>query len=194
MSQPTLIQGEQIKLVVINIEHIKIYHKWENNPIIRKYQHVEIPITLEIMKKEWFPDVRDKKKIIFEIWYKKDKIPIGLIDVHKISSIRRRAEIYICIGEPEYWGKGIGTEAVGLMLNHGFNTLNYRKIVARVNTCNIQSLKIFNKFGFIEKRQLRKERIYIDKKKTIIKVLVKLKKDFRVINKLDANYILSQTL
>lgn len=192
MSQPTLIQGEQIKLVVINIEHIDKYLKWENDPIIRKYQYKDIPITLEIMKKKYFSDVRDEKKIIFEIWYKKEKIPIGLVDVHKIHC--KRAEIYICIGEPEYWGKGIGTEAVGLMLNHGFNTLNYRKIVARVNTCNIQSLKIFNKFGFIEKkRQLRKKRIYIDGKRTIIKVLVKLKKDFRVINKLDANYILSQT-
>lgn len=168
MSQMVFIQGEQIDLVVKNIEHINIYLKWENNPIIRKYQQVEIPMTLEIMKKEWFSDVRDNKKITFEIWYKKDKIPIGLIDFHKISSKCRRAEIYICIGETKYWGKGIGTEAVNLMLNYGFNTWNYRKIVAKVNENNDQSLKMFENVGFNEKTQLRKGRMFIDGKRTKI--------------------------
>lgn len=179
MSQTVFIQGEQIDLVVKNIEHINIYLKWENNPIIRKYQHVEIPITLEIMKKEWFSDVRDKKKITFEIWYKKDKIPIGLIDFHKISSKRRRAEICIYIGELEYWGKGIGTEAVNLMLNYGFNTWNYHKIVAKVNVNNKQSLKMFKNIGFIEKRQRRKGRMFIDGKWTTIKLLVIKNKHYK---------------
>ena len=184
MSQIIFIQGEQIDLLVKNIEHINIYLKWENNPIIRKYQDVKFPITLEIMKKKYFLNVRDEKKITFEIWHKKDEIPIGLIDFHGICSIRRRAEIYICIGEIEYWGKGIGTEAIDLILNYGFNTLNYRKIIAKVNENNKRSLKMFKKADFIGKRHLRrhlkKERMFIDGKWTTVKLLTITNKNYKL--------------
>ena len=48
------LRGEQIDLLVKNIEHINIYHKWVNNPIARTYFGVDIPVTLEVIKKEWF--------------------------------------------------------------------------------------------------------------------------------------------
>lgn len=182
MSQIVFIRGEQIDLVVKNIEHIDKYLKWENDPIIRKYQYKDIPITLEIMKKKYFSNVRDEKKITLEIWYKKDKVPIGLIDFHEIH--RKRAEIYICIGEIEYWGKGIGTEAVDLILNYGFNMLNYCKIMAKVNIDNKRSLKIFKKADFIEKRRLKerihlKERMFINGKWTTVKLLVITNKNYK---------------
>ncbi len=66
------IPGKHIDLTLKNIEHIKIYHKWVNNPIVRKYISVEIPETLEVMKKEWFPGERDEKRIWFVIWHKED--------------------------------------------------------------------------------------------------------------------------
>ena len=122
--------GTQIDLVVKNIEHIKTYNKWVNNPIVRNYLGVELPVTLEVMRKEWFSDVKDEKSIWFEIWHKKDQIPIGMVGFFQIFNIQRRAEIGIFIGEPEYWGKGIGPEAINLMLDYGFNTLNYHKILA----------------------------------------------------------------
>ena len=170
------IRGEQIDLLVKNIEHIKIYHKWVNNPIVRTYFGVELPKTLEVMKKEWFPDVRDEKNIWFEIWNKEDQIPIGLIGFFQIYNIHRRAEIGIIIGEPEYWGKGIGTEAVNMMIDYGFNTLNYRKILAGVNTPNTRSLGMFKKLGFIEEGH-QKDMDFFDGKWTDIKLFCIFKKD-----------------
>jgi len=61
------IQGEHIDLLVKNIENVKLYHKWVNNPVVRKYLSVEIPLSLEEIKKEWFPDYKDDKNIWFEI-------------------------------------------------------------------------------------------------------------------------------
>jgi len=153
--------GTQIDLVVKNIEHIKTYNKWVNNPIVRNYLGVELPVTLEVMRKEWFSDVKDEKSIWFEIWHKKDLIPIGMVGFFQIFNIQRRAEIGIFIGEPEYWGKGIGPEAINLMLDYGFNTLNYHKILASVNVPNTRSLKMFNKIGFIEEGH-QKDMDFID--------------------------------
>ena len=170
------LRGEQIDLVVKNIEHIKIYHKWVNNPIARIYFGVDIPVTLEVIKKEWFPDTRDEKNIWFEIWHKEDQIPIGLVGFFQIFNIVRRAEIGIIIGEPEYWGKGIGVEAVNLMFDYGFNTLNYHKILAGVNTSNTRSLRMCKKLGFIEEGH-QKDMDFIDGKWDDVKLLAIFKKD-----------------
>lgn len=170
------IQGEQIDLVVKNIEHIKIYHKWVNDPIVRTYVGVEFPETLEVIKKEWFSDIRDEKNIWLEIWHKENQIPVGLVGFFQISNLHRRAELGIIIGESEYWGKGIGTEAINLIINYGFNTLNYRKILASVNTPNIRSLGMCKKIGFIEEGH-QKDMDYIDGKWTDIILLGIFKKD-----------------
>ena len=170
------LQGEQIDLVVKNIEHINTYHKWVNNPITRSDFGVDIPITLEVIKKEWFPDERDEKNIWFEIWHKEDQIPIGLVGFFQIYNIHRRAEIGIIIGEPEYWGKGIGVEAVNLLFKYGFNTLNYHKILASVNTSNTRSLGMCKKLGFIEEGH-QKDMDFIDGKWDGVILLGMFKKD-----------------
>ena len=149
------IRGAQIDLLVKNKEHIKIYHKWVNNPIVRKYLSVFVPEPLEVMKKEWFPDSKDDKNIWFEIWHKEDQIPIGMVGLFDVNYIYRRAEIGIFIGEIEYWGKGLGTEAIDMMLDYGFTTLNFCKILACVNVTNTQSLEMCKKIGFVEEGHLK---------------------------------------
>ena len=146
----TFIEGERIDLLVKNIEHINIYHKWANNPIFRDFIGTEIPITLKRIKITWFPEERDEKNIWFEIWHKKDRLPIGLVGFFQICSIQRRGELGLYIGETEYWGKEIGLEAANLMLDYGFNTLNFHKIVSGVNSTNSRSLRMSKKLGFIE--------------------------------------------
>ena len=62
---------------------------------------------------------------------------IGNIALQNINWINLNAEFAGIIGEKEYWGKGIGTEAIGLLFNHGFKKLNLHKIylgTARQNT------------------------------------------------------------
>lgn len=170
------LKGERIDLVVKNIEHIQTYHKWVNDAVIRTYISVELPVTLEVIKKEWFPDEIEEKSVWLEIWHKEDQLPIGMIGFFQISNIHRRAEIGIFIGELEYWGKGIGPEAINLMLDYGFNTLNYRKIIASVNAPNTRSLGMCKKAGFIEEGR-QKEMDFIDGKWTDIILIAIFKKD-----------------
>ena len=151
MGEPVVfLPGKIIDLVVKNIDHIRIYHRWVNDPVVRTYIGVDLPEALEVLKKEWFPDERDEKSVWFEIWHKKDKKPIGLVGLFKISHTHRSAELGIFIGEPEYWGQSIGPEAAKLMIEYGFDTLNFHKIVANVNVPNTRSLKMCEKLGFIE--------------------------------------------
>jgi RimJ/RimL family protein N-acetyltransferase len=70
---------------------------------------------------------------------------IGLVpqvDVYRLS-----AEIGYWLGEP-YWGKGIATAAVRLMLEYGFLTLNLERVFAGVFESNEASKKVLLKNGF----------------------------------------------
>lgn len=81
---------------------------------------------------------------------------IGLIlqkDVY-----RKSAEIGYWIGEP-YWGKGIVTKAVELMVEYGFQNLDIIRIFTGVFDFNIGSQKVLEKNGF-EKEAIFKNAIF----------------------------------
>ncbi len=103
------IKGESINLLPFNLDNIKLYIKWENNPKVRKYSRNIFPITAEGEKK--MLEAESKERIIFEIWYRNDKKPIGFAELNDINWNNRRAEIGLLIGEPEYWNRNLGTEA-----------------------------------------------------------------------------------
>ena len=46
----------------------------------------------------------------------------------------------------KFWRRGFGTEITKELLNYGFNQMNMQKITADVNTVNLNSVKILEKF------------------------------------------------
>ncbi|MFX0027941.1 MAG: GNAT family N-acetyltransferase [Candidatus Hermodarchaeota archaeon] len=158
------IEGKDINLCPPNTEHINLYTRWMNNPRIRKYARYEFPQIIEEVKK-WFEPKQEtmKSEIFLEIWHKADEKPIGYAGFIDIRWLDRNAFLFYLIGEPEYWGKGFATEAAKLVLEYGFNELNFNKINATVFTPNVSSVKVVEKNGFKHELTLKKE-IYIDGK------------------------------
>ena len=157
------IQGERIDLVAQLSKWADIYAKWHNNPRVRQYARYEFPTSLEDVKK-WFegtPERGVRDFIVFVIYHKLDKRPIGDIGLNHINWVNRNANIFAEIGEPEYWGKGIVGEAAKLMMTYGFNELNLHKIHASVYNPNERSLRAAEKLGF-KKEGILKEHLYVD--------------------------------
>lgn len=80
-----------------------------------------------------------------------DKI-VGHINLNKINS--KTAELQIVIGEKEYWGKGIGFEAIIKVLDQA-KSFGYKKILVEVRPDNIRAINLYQKAGF-EKQGLKK--------------------------------------
>ncbi len=70
---------------------------------------------------------------------------IGLVAQQDVY--RRTAEIGYWLGEP-FWGKGIATEAVGLITDYGFNELGFVRIHTGIFEHNIGSMKVLEKNGY----------------------------------------------
>ncbi|MEJ2248109.1 MAG: GNAT family protein [Candidatus Lokiarchaeota archaeon] len=158
------LEGEEIDLVPNNLEHIKLYAKWMNDEQVRHFARNPVPHTIEEIKK-WFEPSEERftEHISFEVWHKKDKKPIGTGGFSHINWINRNANIFLSIGESEYWSKGIGTEATKLLVKYGFEELNLHKIYAGIYEPNKGSWSVAEKVGFIQEATLREE-IYVDGK------------------------------
>lgn len=72
---------------------------------------------------------------------------IGNISLQNINQINRTAEFAGIIGEKDYWKKGIGTEAIRFLFEHGFNKLNLQKIYLGTAETNIGMISIAEKLG-----------------------------------------------
>lgn len=80
---------------------------------------------------------------------------IGGIGIHPQSDIyRQNAELGYWLGEP-FWGKGIMTEAIRLMVAYGFEHWPVNRIFARPYHTNIGSQRALEKAGFILEARLQ---------------------------------------
>ena len=163
------IEGENVGLAPTNLEHIHLYTKWNNDPKARHYARNMMPHTTEDLKKWFEPRGGLGNHVGFEIWHKKDKVPIGTCGFGRIDWVDRNANIYMSIGEPKYWNKNLGTEASRLLIDYGFKELNFFKIYAGVFEPNIRSWSVAEKDGFIlegvEKKVMFIDGQYVDARK-----------------------------
>jgi RimJ/RimL family protein N-acetyltransferase len=152
------IEGETIDIVPLNSENINLYVKWENDPTVRIYARNIIPNTIEDMKKRLEPPEHRmmKKEINFEVWHKKDKIPIGHGEIADIDWYGQIGWLGLIIGEPKYWGQKIGEEVTRLMVEYAFNELNLYKIYAGINSANIGSWRCAERNGLTREAILKK--------------------------------------
>jgi [ribosomal protein S5]-alanine N-acetyltransferase len=82
----------------------------------------------------------------------------GMIGLHPQKDVYRlSAELGYWIGEP-FWGKGIATAAVQMMLIHGFETLKLNRIYASIFEHNLASMRVLEKCGF-EKEGISRQAI-----------------------------------
>lgn len=120
---------------------------------------------IELCKKE-------NPQTTFAISYKKEFAGvIGLTlqtDIYRLS-----AEIGYWLAEP-FWGKGIMTNAVQIVVNYGFYKLGLIRIFSGVLDANNASQRVMEKAGFkldciFEKAIIKNDKIYDEYRYSIVK-------------------------
>jgi RimJ/RimL family protein N-acetyltransferase len=81
---------------------------------------------------------------------------IGCIGVHPKTDVHKKnAELGYWVAEP-YWGKGIISKAIPLMVEYGFDNFDISRIYATPYPHNIASQKALEKSGFVLEASLEK--------------------------------------
>jgi len=83
-----------------------------------------------------------------------DKL-IGFIAFDGINWTDRDTYVAIGIGEPDFWGRGFGSDAMRLMLRYGFMELNLHRVSLTGYAYNPRGIRSYEKCGFKHEGRIR---------------------------------------
>lgn len=155
-----MLRGERIALAPIRDEDSQTLFRWINERdevlLSAPYKPVHGPDH-----DDWFEAIRSRRDVvIFGIRLLDDDRLIGSCQLHEIDHRSRSAELQIRIGDPGDRGRGYGGDALELLLKHGFDDLNLRRISLRVFATNERAMGAYLRAGFEEEGRLR-EAVYV---------------------------------
>lgn len=81
---------------------------------------------------------------------------IGTICYWRLQPLNYRAELGYAL-DPQHWRKGLMKEAIGKILEYGFETMKLHSIEARISPGNIASAAILEATGFVKEGYLKEE-------------------------------------
>jgi UDP-4-amino-4,6-dideoxy-N-acetyl-beta-L-altrosamine N-acetyltransferase len=162
-----MIQGKKCYLTSVASDSNEQLRTWRNNPEIRKYFREHREITQQ-MQANWYKNRvhnSDNSQYDFEIHDQDTGTHIGHCGLYYIDWIARKAEFSIYIGDMDYRGKGIGSDALKTLIKYGFEELNLNKIWCEVYSNN-KAINIYRKIGFVDEGILRQNAVkngkYVD--------------------------------
>ncbi|HIC94740.1 MAG TPA: N-acetyltransferase, partial [Anaerolineae bacterium] len=110
-----MILGKKTRLRAIERDDIPRFVKWLNDPEVRQYLVMYMPLSMAEEEKWFERQLEDQNSKIFAI-ETEEGVHIGNIGLHDIDWKNRRAVLGIFIGEKGYWGRGYGSDAIGALL------------------------------------------------------------------------------
>ena len=141
--------GEKCYLAPISSASAEAYAKWDNDleVAIPLGDEAYISTTVESLQND-LSGVFSKKSHLYDIVTLKDDLIIGRCMFFDVNQTDKAAKVGIVIGEKDYWNQGYGTEALQLLLEYGFQILNFHNVMLGVYSYNTRAIKCYEKVGF----------------------------------------------
>jgi RimJ/RimL family protein N-acetyltransferase len=155
-----MLKGDKVYLSPLLREDSVVLFDWINRRDLvvfnSNYKPVHEPSHLQ-----WFDSIVNRHDtVIFGIRKNGTGQLIGSCQLNNINWIHRTAELQIRIAADDDRGKGFGREAVGLLLQFGFDDLNLNKVYLHVFADNERAIKAYEKSGF-QKEGWFKQHVYV---------------------------------
>ena len=123
------------------------YASWINNQDVNKYLETK-KTTVEELKDYIKKRSESDNCLFFGIFTKETEKHIGNIKLEPIDIKKSIATMGMLIGDKNYWGKGIATEALNLLVEWSFENLDISKIDLGVLKDNKAAIRVYEKSGF----------------------------------------------
>jgi diamine N-acetyltransferase len=144
------LSNDTISLRAIEPEDIELLYAWENDPEIWEVSHTLVPYSkfiLALYIKNSDKDIYESKQLRLMIDTAEGKT-IGAIDLFDFDPYHSRVGIGLLVHNREERSKGFASAALELLISYCFNKLNIHQLFVNIETGNIISLALFEKYGF----------------------------------------------
>ena len=144
------LKGKHIYLRALEPEDLDFVHKVENDEANWEISNTNTPFSRYVIKQyleNAQKDIFEMKQLRLVIATKKNE-SIGLIDLFDFDFSNKRAGVGIVISDAKNRGKGIGIEALQLLIAYSFKRLYLHQLYCNISEENKASLNLFKKVGF----------------------------------------------
>lgn len=148
--------------IITGDEVSETYVEWLQDQRVNKYLEARFnSVTLQ-SQREYVARVYESTDAYLFGIFVDEKRMIGTLKIGPIDYRLKTGEIGLMIGDPNYWGKGFATRAIGLACRTFFDEGILTRITAGVYGDNIGSRKAFEKNGFTLEKTFKSNGVNID--------------------------------
>lgn len=151
--------GQNIHLRALEPEDLEFVYQIENDESIWEVSNTQTPYSRFLIRQyleNAHQDIYEAKQLRLAICINENNSTIGLIDLFDFDPKNNRAGIGILIKNTSDRSKGLGSEALDLLIRYAFQQLQLHQLYANIGEDNQASLHLFTKFGF-EKIGIKKQ-------------------------------------
>lgn len=145
------LKGKTIYLRALEPEDLEFIYEVENDESIWHVSNTQTPYSRFLIRQyleNAYQDIYEAKQLRLAICNNQNFQAVGLIDLFDFDPKNNRAGVGVLISDLENRNSGIGSEALGLLIQYAFTQLNLHQLYANIDVENKASLTLFTNFGF----------------------------------------------
>jgi UDP-4-amino-4,6-dideoxy-N-acetyl-beta-L-altrosamine N-acetyltransferase len=154
-----VIRMSSVTLSSIHADDSEILFRWINDPETVRFNAPYRPVHWA-NHEDWVRSLaKATNKVAFAV--RASGRLIGVVQLVDIDLVHRSAELTIRLGDEDDRGRGYGTAALKLAIDHAWRDLNLHRVWLRVFEDNLRAIQAYKKAGFKQEGVMR-EAAYID--------------------------------
>jgi len=153
---PERIEGNLVVLRRHVADNVAAFRRWYGDPeVARLARYQDTPMREDEVNRFFQVRALGPESLTMAIHERSTNRLIGTCAFSQLDGENGSAMYHITIGEKDTWGRGYGTEATQLMLDHAFTTLGLHRIALSVFEFNERAIRAYATCGFLTEGRAR---------------------------------------
>lgn len=137
-------------------ENLDAFRRWYRDPdVARLARYQDGPMAIEEIDRFFGARALGPESMTVAIHVRATDRLIGTCALSQMDGDNGSALFHITIGEKDAWGRGYGTEATRLMIDHAFGALGLHRVALSVFEFNERAIRSYVSCGFVTEGRAR---------------------------------------
>jgi RimJ/RimL family protein N-acetyltransferase len=153
---PDAVTGDRVVLRRHVPDNIRAFQRWYSDPdVVRLTRYQDGPMRRDEIDRFFAARALGPASLSMAIHVVDSNRLIGTCALSQLDADNGSALFHITIGEKDTWGRGYGTEATRLMLDHAFTELGLHRVALTVFAFNERAVRSYLSVGFVVEGRAR---------------------------------------
>lgn len=153
---PETLEGDLVVLRRHEPDNVVAFRRWYSDPeVARLARYQETPMRADEIERFFQVRALGEESLTMAIHERSTDRLVGTCSFSQVDGDNGSVMYHITIGEKEVWGRGYGTEATRLMLDHAFGNLGLHRVALTVFEFNERAIRAYLRCGFVVEGRAR---------------------------------------